>query len=87
MYWASFNRFEFQMSEDSVNDCSHQGACDNDVAYWSKKINLDHVNNDDLKAELKECGAWSNEELEDRQANIERIIWIGANNIKEELAQ
>lgn len=34
--------------------------------------------------ELKEYGAWEDEELPDEQKNLEKILWIAAWNIAEE---
>jgi len=84
MRWATFNRFEFEMPEEAVRDCHHQGQCDEDVAYWQGKIDLTHISDADLKAELKEYGAWEGTELNNRKVNEERIIWIAAGNIQEE---
>jgi hypothetical protein len=84
MHWAGFNRFEIQLPEDCVIDCSHQGPCDEDVEFWRGKIDLSHISDDNLAAELQEYGAWDAEELEDRKANEIRIIWIAAGNIREE---
>ena len=80
---ASFNRFEFEMSEDAVNECHHQGACDKDVNAWQGKIDLSHISDEALREELKEYGAWSDEELQDRTANECRIIWIAAGDIQD----
>ncbi len=81
---AIFNRFEFEMSEEAVNNCYHQGSCDDDVVYWQPKINLSHISDEALKAELHECGTWSGGELNDRITNEQRIIWLAAGNIQEE---
>ena len=81
--WAAFNRFEFKMPIDAINDCSHSGSCDADVEYWQSRINLSHIPDEALRAELKEYGAWDSEELKDREANERRIIWIAASNIQD----
>lgn len=84
-HWASFNRFEFEMSDDAVQSCHHQGVCDDDVAYWAGKIDRPaSVTPEKLAAELKEYGAWDAEELADDEANWRRIVWIAAGNIQEE---
>lgn len=80
---ASFNRFEIELPDDCVADCSHQGDCDSDVRHWADKLELD-AKPADIRAELKESGAWDAEELSDNEANKQRIIWIAACNIKEE---
>jgi hypothetical protein len=84
MHWAGFNRFEIQLPEDCVTDCSHQGRCDEDIEFWRGKIDLSHISDDSLAAELQEYGAWDLEELEVWEAIEARIIWIAAGNIREE---
>lgn len=80
---AYFNRFIIEMPEQAVRDCSHQGACDEDVAYWADKLKID-VAPEAIRQELKEYGAWNEEELSNEQDNLERIIWIAAGDIQEE---
>lgn len=79
---AYFERFTVAMPAEAVGDCSHQGACDGDVAYWVPRINID-ATADAIRAELKEYGAWDAKELADDDANKERIIWLAAGNIQE----
>jgi len=42
------------------------------------------INPADIAAELKDYGAWDETELADYDANIQRILWIAAGNIREE---
>lgn len=84
MKYAVFNRFEFEMPDEAVADCHHQGACDDDVEYWEKKIDLSHIPASKIRAELKEYGAWDDDELADETVNRQRIIWIAAGNIQDE---
>ena len=85
---AQFNKFAIILPESAVLDCSHSGDCDNDCKFWQKKIHkeLKEISDADLRAELKETGAWGTSELMNRKTNEERIIWIAANNIKDEIA-
>jgi hypothetical protein len=85
LVWASFNYFEFQLPQQAVNDCSHQGECFEDVEFWQRKIEL-NVSRDLLIKELREYGAWDIEELTnmDDIGLEQKIIWIAACNIKEE---
>ncbi len=87
MKTAYFNRFMLSLPTKCVEDCSASGACDDAVAYWTPKIRFSHIPEDDIKKELKEYGAWSSAELQDKEANRERIVWIAAGNIKEEMAE
>lgn len=88
--YATFNRFEIQMTRTQAESASHQGRCDEDVKILLEdpkiRRRLDKIDPSLIAAELREYGAWDDTELQDRQANRERITWIAACNITEELA-
>ena len=85
MKWASFNSFELQIPAQAVEDCTHIGACDSDVAYWQSRIaRPDKCTPEKLASELKDHGAWDAGELADDAANWRRIVWIACGNIKDE---
>jgi hypothetical protein len=82
---AYFERFTIEIPEEAIGDCSHQGACDEDVEHWAQKINRpSEITPERLAAEMKEYGAWDAEQLADDEANWQRLIWIACCNIKEE---
>lgn len=87
--FASFNRFEIQMTKKQALSVSHNGVCDDDVACLlmlpTIKRQLAKISDNALAAELPEYGAWNDEELADRKANESRIIWIAAGNIREDM--
>jgi hypothetical protein len=76
------------LPSDCVDDCSHSGRCDDDVAHWVSqpeiKSQLDEINPEQLVKELDEHGAWSEEELSNHDDNLLRILWIAATNIADE---
>jgi len=80
---ATFNYFEIEMPTAAVEECHHVGECYDDVTAWQPRIDLSHVSDQDLKKELKEYGAWDDEELNDRIENEKRIIWIAAGYIQD----
>ena len=82
---AYFDRFTVEMPFEAVGDCSHQGDCQPEVRDWLPRLDLSNVKPDDLRAELAEYGAWEEDELQEHQTNLERIIWIAAGNIREEM--
>jgi hypothetical protein len=86
---AYFNRFIISMKKTQAAGASHQGQCIDDVRdlLENKSIErqLNKIDPDDIRAELEEYGAWEREELSDNAANRERIIWIAAGNIIDEL--
>ena len=85
MKTAYFNRFTLDLPDQAVGDCSHSGACDQDVAHWSTRIDRPaEITPEKLAAELREYGAWDVWELADDSANWQRLIWIAAGNIQEE---
>jgi hypothetical protein len=84
---ASFNRFELELPQQCVNDCSHSGPCDEDCAFWARKLPIPaSISFAAIKVELKEYGAWDADELDDQDANWRRLIWIAACNIADEAA-
>jgi len=85
LYWASFNRFELRIPGSAVLGCSHSGQCDSDVAHHAPKIYRPaSCTPMALRNELKEYGAWDENELGDDEANWGRIVWIAAGNIRDE---
>jgi folate-binding Fe-S cluster repair protein YgfZ len=88
MATAYFNRFTIGMTKAQALSASHSGRCDEDVAALTRNpriaSQLRHISAKDIRAELKEYGAWSNIDLEDDEENKHRIVWIAACNIREE---
>lgn len=82
------NYTEIALRREDVLACAHQGRCDDDVAatvslpYVAKQ--LDAMSAADIALELKEYGAWNEDELSDEDANRERFLWTVAFNIREE---
>lgn len=87
--FASFNRFELQMTRQQAESTSHQGQCDDDVASLlrvpSIRRQLAKIPADTIRAELAEYGAWDDDALASHQDNLARIVWIAAGNIVDEL--
>ena len=86
-YWwtSSSGKIEFQLPGECLIDCSASGSVDDAVDCWRRELLLD-LDPDLVRSELREHGAWDDEELQDDQANIERLIWIAACDIKESIA-
>ena len=88
--FASFDRFELQMTKAQAAGASHQGQCGPDVKALSAhpKIakQLRELDSDTLREELREYGAWSDDELQDRAQNEQRILWLAAGQINDEAA-
>ena len=75
----------FHLPERAVEEMSHPGPCDADVKRWAQITDLEEIATPDaIRAELREYGAWDDEELADDEQNIRRILWIAAGNIRDE---
>lgn len=84
--YASFNCFEINITKKDAMKMYHQGSCDADVAQLLPKYEkqLKKIGNEKIASELKEYGAWDENELSDEHANMERILWIASGNLIEE---
>jgi hypothetical protein len=89
--WSSLNRFEIQLTKAQALQGSHPGPCDLDIrdllTVPAIKRQLNKIPAEKLAEELKDYGAWDDTELQDVQANKERILWIACGNIREEINQ
>jgi hypothetical protein len=85
--YASLDYFDLYFTRQDVNSMPLSGACDDTVNAIAKKAYIVRqfatIDNDKLIKELTGYGAWDETELQDKQANIERIIWIACSDIKE----
>lgn len=86
--YAYFYHKEIELPIECVNDCSHQGRCDDDVSHWTPKINLSMFTREEKTAGLLECGAWDMVELDalNEYELDEKIVWIAACDAKEEMS-
>jgi len=72
-----------------VEDCSHAGRCDDDVAHWltvpriANQINA--IPADYLAAYLKTFGAWDADQLGDHEQNKARLLWSACSTAKEQI--
>ena len=86
---AIFERFDLEMTIEQAESCSHQGNCDEDVAELIEQpeiiAQIEKIGPDAIRGELEEWGAWNDDELENDQENVLRILWIAAGNITDEV--
>ena len=90
--YATFERFELQMTKEQALSASQPGKdASEDVAELLKlpaiRRQLDKITPETIKAELSKYGAWDDIELADDQQNRARLVWIAACNIREELSE
>ena len=86
--WTSFERLEIEMTLAQAESCSHPGDCEHDVRTLMEhpliKRQRKRIDPELIRQELSEYGVWEEEELADDDANWQRILWLGANDIVEE---
>lgn len=88
-YTSGSGRIELQLTKSQAQTGSHQGRCDNDIAYLRTlpaiKKQLDKLDAETLRNELDEYGAWDDEQLANHDENLTRILWIACGDILEEI--
>lgn len=86
---AYFNYIgSIELPEWVIDHMPRVGNCDNALLEFMEdeavSNELNKLDAADLKTELSECGAWTDEELDDHQENLLRILWIAITDIIEE---
>lgn len=66
---------------DCIKDCSAQGAVDDAVDYWVRKLGFE-APPWLLRDYLRSFGAWDSSQLCDHQANLRRLLWSWACDCK-----
>lgn len=86
--YATFERFELEMTLEQALGASHIGPCDEDVAalvaHPAIARQLAMIPEKAIREELRGYGAWDDAELADIQQNAHRLVWCAACNIREE---
>lgn len=76
-----------ELSPEIAAKCSHMGDCEQDVIEAMQlpevQQELNRINPDQLRKELKEYGAWDEEQRADHHENLIRILWLAACSITE----
>jgi len=84
---TSSGRIEINITKKQAVIGSHAGDCEADVKYLRQipaiKRQLDKIPADLLKNELKEYGAWDDEQRSDHDQNLTRILWLACCDISE----
>lgn len=85
---AYFNYIgSIELPEDVIDACHHSGDCTEDCMRCMElpeiKAELAEIDPEQLRKELREYGAWDEDQLQDHHENLLRILWIAAGNIQE----
>ena len=90
MLWAGGNYVELGFSAEDADSILQPGPADETVAYIAglpyMKAQLDALDPEKIRKELREYGAWDDEELKDDIENRLRLVWtLGCNAAEENL--
>jgi hypothetical protein len=84
-FTTSSGRIELQLTQDDVEMGYHSGSCDSDIADLRRvpriAAQLNDIDAETLRQELKEYGAWDADELADHDANQSRILWLACGDL------
>jgi|ERR1700733_11924611 len=87
-YTSGSGRIELQMTMEQAESVSHSGECDEDVKELSRvpaiAAQLAKIDSAVLSAELKEYGAWDEEERADHDQNLQRLLWLAGADIADQ---
>ena len=88
MYYTSgMGLVELEMTREQAESVSGSGQQFENVKALSQvpeiKEQLDMIDKDRLKRELREYGSWTDNQLEDHEENLIRILWIAGCDIVE----
>lgn len=86
-FTSSDGRIQLNITKAQAEKGSHQGRCDADIEELRKvptiRRQLAKLNPVDVKNELREYGAWDDAELDDREQNLNRLLWLACGDIVE----
>lgn len=84
-FTTSSGRIELQLTQDDVDMGYHSGSCDESIAELRRAphiaAQLNDIDAETLRQELKEYGAWDADELADHDANQSRILWLACGDL------
>lgn len=83
LVWHSGNYLELQISKFAVEQIAQSGDNLPAVEDWIGTIADYNISNKQLTNELREFGAWDDNELENRADNLQRLMWTACHDISE----
>lgn len=89
IHWCtSSGRIELEIELEDAHFTNHSGDCEQEVKQIMRfpyiKEQLSKIDAALLWQELREWGAWSEQELGDHKQNLMRIVWLAAGAISDE---
>ena len=90
-FTSSSGRIKLQLTRIQAATGDHQGQCEEGIAYLRTipklRRQLDKIDAETLRDELRTMGAWEDEEMSDHDENLSRILWIACGDINDETQQ
>jgi ribosomal protein L32 len=87
--WVGEHGVSVSLTAEQIAACSHPGRCDDDVESVIGELGLAGIGQlaqaELIRRELREWGAWDDEELKDAAQNIRRLVWIAAGDLAQEV--
>ena len=91
LYYASGDYVELGFIPEDADDIMQPGPADETVEAIARKPymseQLDALSVDAIRSELKQYGAWDEDELADDSENRRRLVWVLGCNAAEEMRQ
>lgn len=90
MYWTdTYGRIELNITRVQAEAGAHPGPCDADIDRLSQepfiRRQLSKLSRETVASALREYGAWSDEELRDHPANLQRLLRVACCDINERI--
>jgi hypothetical protein len=84
-YYPGLGVIEFAIPRQMIEDCSHSGACDEEVNYWKRRLgeSLDKLPRGSVRKGLISYGAWTESQIKDWGDCASRVLWLMACSAKE----
>ena len=87
-WWTSSSgHVELKLLMKHAREVHHPGDCEPDVLRVMQlpyvRRQLERVDSKKLRDELRGYGGWEEEELQDHQENLKRLVWIAGCDIAE----
>jgi hypothetical protein len=88
--YTNFENIEFELPLSVALSCSQPGVDAQDDVWRARQDPrleeaLSQLDPEKVREELLGYGAWDREELESHEANLDRIVWVAACNIRDDL--
>lgn len=89
LFTTSFNYIEFVVPKWFDERMVVSGSCDSDIEEFLEDsiiaVQFNNLIASKIVTELEQYGAWSDEELKDKEQNLRRILWIAVGDYRDRL--